>query len=243
MGKFTGRRVLVTGAGAGIGRGIAIKMVELGAQVYALSKTAANLASLQEECPGLTTMCVDLADWPATREAVHNITPIHLLVNNAAAGSLQPFLEVSPDNVDRLFNVNVKSVINVSQVMAGDLIAKGLTGSVVNISSAAGQRALQDHTVYCATKAALDMLTKTMALELGPKGIRVNSVAPTIVMTELGRKAWEDPAKGGPMLARIPQGRFAEVLDVVNAVVYLLSDESDMVNGHTLAVDGGFLAF
>lgn len=242
MGKFTGKRALVTGAGAGIGRALSIKLVEMGADVVALSKTAANLESLKAECPSLTTVCVDLSDWDATREAVKKLTPIQLLVNNAAACELQPFLEAPPESFDKQFNVNVKALMNVSQVVAGDLIAKGQRGSIVNLSSQAGQRALGNHTIYCTTKAAVDMMTKMMALELGPKGIRTNAVSPTVVNTAMGLIGWSDPVKAGPMVARIPQGRFAEVEDVVNSVVFLLSDESDMVNGHMLPVDGGFLA-
>ncbi|XP_064109209.1 D-erythrulose reductase-like [Macrobrachium nipponense] len=242
MGKFTGKRALVTGAGAGIGRALAIKLVEMGAEVFALSKTAANLESLKAECPALTTVCVDLSDWTATRETVKKLTPIHLLINNAAAAVLDPFLTATPESFDKLFNINVKAMMNVSQVVAGDLIVREQRGSIVNVSSQAGQRALRDHTVYCSTKGAVDMMTKVMALELAPKGVRVNAVSPTVVMTDMGRIGWSDPAKAGPMLARIPQGRFAEVDDVVNAIIYLLSDESDMVNGHLLPVDGGFLA-
>lgn len=242
MGKFTGKRALVTGAGAGIGRALSIKLAEMGAEVFALSKTAANLDSLKAECPSVTTMCVDLSDWTAAREAVQKVTPIHLLVNNAAVAELDPFLKATPECFDKLFNVNVKAMMNVSQVVAGDLIARQQHGAIVNLSSQAGQRALSDHTIYCATKGAVDAMTKVMALELAPKGVRVNAVSPTVVMTDMGRIGWSDPAKAGPLLARIPQGRFAEVSDVVNAVVYLLSDDSDMVNGHLLPVDGGFLA-
>lgn len=242
MSKFSGRRALVTGAGAGIGRGVALKLAQMGAEVFALSKTAPNLNSLKEECPSITTITVDVTDWEATREAVKKITPIHMVVNNAGTNILLPFLEATPESFDLIFNLNVKAVMNISQIVASDLINRQLKGSIVNISSQAGQRALKNHAVYCSTKGALDMMAKVMALELGPKGIRVNNVSPTVVMTELGRMAWSDPVKKNTMLSRIPQGRFAEVEDVVNAVVYLLSDESDMVNGHMLPVDGGFLA-
>lgn len=242
MGKFSGRRALVTGAGAGIGRATALKLAEMGAEVFALSKTLANLESLKEQCPSISIICVDLGNWSEAREAVKKITPIHLLVNNAAYASLAPFLEATPESFDKMFNVNVKSIMNITQVVAGDLVARQSRGAVVNLSSQAGQRALQDHTVYCSSKSAVDMMTKMMALELGPKGIRANAVSPTVVMTDMGRVGWSEPAKADPMRARIPQGRFAEVEDVVNAIVYLLSDESDMVNGTLLAVDGGFLA-
>lgn len=232
----------MTGAGGGIGRATALKLAAMGAEVFALSKTAANLESLKQQCPSINVICVDLENWTEAREAVKKITPIHLLVNNAAYTSLAPFLEATPESFDKIFNVNVKAIMNITQVVAGDLVARQSRGAVVNISSQAGQRAVQDHTVYCSAKSAVDMLTKMMALELGPKGIRANAVAPTVVMTTMGRLAWSDPAKAGPMLSRIPQGRFAEVDEVVNAIVYLLSEESDMVNGNILAVDGGFLA-
>lgn len=242
MGKFSGRRALVTGAGGGIGRATALKLAEMGAEVFALSKTLSNLESLKQQCPNINIICVDLENWNDAREAVKKITPIHLLVNNAAYCTLTHFLEATPESFDKMFDINVKAILNITQVVAGDLVARQIRGSVVNLSSQAGQRALPEHTLYCTTKSAVDMLTKMMALELGPKGIRANAVCPTVVMTDMGRFAWSDPAKAGPMLTRIPQGRFAEVDEVVNAIVYLLSDESDMVNGNLLAVDGGFLA-
>jgi len=101
--------------------------------------------------------------------------------------------------------------------------------------------ALKDHTLYCGTKAALDMISRVMALELGKHKIRVNCVNPTVVMTEMGKLGWSDPFKADPMLAKIPMGRFAEVEDVVNSVMFLLSDKSAMINGAALPVDGGFL--
>ncbi|KAA0187341.1 hypothetical protein HAZT_HAZT010878 [Hyalella azteca] len=237
---FRGKRALVTGAGAGIGRATALKLAELGAEVVALSRTQENLDSLKAENPSIEIICVDLADWNATREAVQKVTPIHLLVNNAAVALLAPVLEATPQEFDSSFNLNVKSILNVTQVVASDLVDRKLKGSIVNLSSQAAQRALKDHIVYCGTKAAVDAFTRSMALELAPKGIRVNSVGPTVVMTAMGRIGWSKPEKSDPMRARIPQGKFAEVEDVVNAIVYLLSDKSDMINGHMLPVEGGF---
>jgi len=239
---FSGRRALVTGAGQGIGRALSIKLAEMGAQVFALSRTKSHLDTLKAECPAITTVCCDLANWDDARQAVSSLLPIHLLVNNAAMAKLGHTLEATPEDFDALFNVNVKALMNCTQVVGKDLVARNLKGSIVNISSQAGQRALGDHLIYCSTKAAVDMMTKVMGLELAPKGIRVNAVSPTVVNTEMGKVGWSDEAKAGPMRARIPQGRFAEVEDVVNAIVYLLSDQSDMVNGHMLPVDGGFLA-
>ena len=238
--NFSGKRALVTGAGAGIGRATALRLAQLGAQVIAISKTQANLDSLKNENPAIETFCVDVSDWTETRSVVSKLTPIHLLVNNAACGLLNPMHEATPEEFDTSFNVNVKSIMNISQIVSADLVSRKEKGNIVNLSSQAGQRALMDHIIYSATKAAVDSFTKSMALELGPKGIRVNAVSPTVVMTAMGRLNWLKPEKSAPMIARIPQGKFAEVEDVVNAIVYLLSDSSDMVNGHLLPVEGGF---
>ncbi|CAB1438347.1 unnamed protein product [Pleuronectes platessa] len=128
------------------------------------------------------------------------------------------------------------------RIVARGMKARGSGGSIVNVSSQASQCAIRDLAVYCATKGALDMLTKGMALELGPHQIRVNSVNPTVVMTERGRLAWSQSEKAKTMMARVPLGRFAEVEDIVNSILFLLSDKSNMTNGVTLPVDGGFLA-
>ncbi|XP_047464795.1 L-xylulose reductase [Mugil cephalus] len=240
--SFAGKQALVTGAGKGIGKATALALARCGAKVTAVTRTQADLNSLTEECPSITPVCVDLADWGATEAALQNIGPIDLLVNNAACANLQPFLEVTPDQFDRAFSVNVKAVLHVSQIVARGMKARGSGGSIVNVSSQASQCALRDHAVYCATKGALDMLTKVMALELGPHKIRVNSVNPTVVMTEMGRIGWSDPKKAKTMISRIPLGHFAEVEDVVNSILFLLSDKSNMTNGVTLPVDGGFLA-
>uniref|UniRef100_A0A8C6XSK1 Dicarbonyl and L-xylulose reductase n=1 Tax=Naja naja TaxID=35670 RepID=A0A8C6XSK1_NAJNA len=142
----------------------------------------------------------------------------------------------------RSFSVNLRAVLQVSQIFAQKLIARGAPGVIVNVSSQASQRAMLNHTVYSATKSALDMLTKSMALELGPHKIRVNCVNPTVVMTNMGRLNWSDPQKSGPMLSRIPLGKFAELDDVVNGILFLLSDQSNMTTGATLPIDGGFLS-
>lgn len=108
----------------------------------------------------IQTICVDLLDWNATRKAVQNILPIDLLVNNAAVAYLSPFLDVTPEQFDLTFNINVKAILNVSQIIAKSMIEQKRGGNIVNISSQAGQAALKDHAVYCASKGALDMLSK-----------------------------------------------------------------------------------
>ncbi|MCL4148855.1 UNVERIFIED_CONTAM: hypothetical protein GTU68_025750 [Idotea baltica] len=132
--------------------------------------------------------------------------------------------------------------MNITQTVAKGLISKKESGCIVNISSQASLLALRDHLIYSLTKASLDMMTKSFALELGPHNIRINAVNPTVVMTDMGKMVWSDPAKASVMLSRIPQGRFAEVEEVVNVVIFLLSDKSEMINGHALPVEGGLLA-
>ncbi|XP_069786303.1 L-xylulose reductase [Narcine bancroftii] len=240
--SLAGKRVVVTGAGKGIGRATAKALLACGAEVIAVTRTQSDLDSLVQESPKIMTICVDLANWEATENALKDIGPVDLLVNNAAIGIVGPFLEVSQEAFDQLFNVNVKALFHVSQIIAKGMKCHGAGGAIVNVSSQASQRALKDHTVYCATKSAADMLTKVMALELGPHKIRVNAVNPTVVMTAMGQMAWSDPIKSAGMLSRIPLGRFAEIEDVVNAIIFLLSDKSAMINGAILPVDGGFLA-
>ena len=240
--NFSGKRALVTGAGKGIGRATAKALADCGAEVIALSRTEADLVTLKAEVPDVTTVCVDLADISSAVEAVKSLGPIHLLVNNAAIASRADFLEVTEEAYDRLMTVNVKAVLFVSQVVAKGMVERGQGGSIVNISSQASICALRSHSVYCASKGALDMLSAVMGLELGAHGVRVNTVNPTVVLTDMGRLGWSDPKKAGDMLSKIPLGKFAEVEDVVSAILFLLSDKSAMINCTKLPVDGGYHA-
>uniref|UniRef100_A0A3P9N5Z6 Dicarbonyl/L-xylulose reductase n=1 Tax=Poecilia reticulata TaxID=8081 RepID=A0A3P9N5Z6_POERE len=220
--SFLGKQALVTGAGKG-GNNPQRTGVD----------GNTGMQSGFSSCPAIIPVCVDLADWAATEAALKDVGPIDLLVNNAACTKLQPFLEVTPDQFDLLFNVNVKAVLHVSQMVAGGMKTRGSGGSIVNVSSQASQRALRDHTVYCEEQ------TKRV---LWSHQIRVNSVNPTVVMTKMGRLGWSNPEKAQTMKSRIPLGRFAEEEDVVNSILFLLSEKSSMINGVALPVDGGHLA-
>lgn len=138
------------------------------------------------------------------------------------------------------FNVNFKGVFNVTQQVV-PLLTDG--ASIVNVSSLASLVGIAEHSVYSASKSALDALTRSLALELGSaRGIRVNSVNPTVVLTSMGRENWSDPAKSGPLLANIPLHRFAELREVVEPIIFLLSEKSSFVNGHCMPIEGGYLA-
>jgi NAD(P)-dependent dehydrogenase (short-subunit alcohol dehydrogenase family) len=236
-----GKRVLVTGAGKGIGRATALMAAARGARVVALSRSAEDLAGLRGSI-GCETVACDLADLAAARAAAERVLPIDHLVNNAGTTVLEPFLDSTLDGFDQLMAVNTKAPMVLAQVVARDMIARGHKGAIVNVSSNAAFIGIAGHAAYCASKAALDALTRVMAVELGRHGIRVNSVNPTVTLTPMAVKAWSDPAKAGPMLQRVPLGRFVEPEEVAEVILFLLEPRAAMVHGHSLLVDGGFLA-
>ena len=237
---FDGRTVLVTGAGKGIGRATAVLLARRGAAIVALSRSQADLDDLKAEI-GCRTLAVDLGDAAATRAAAEAAMPVDLLVNCAGFTELEPFLDVSADTFDAIMAVNCRAPMLVAQAYARHRLALGQPGAIVNVSSVASFKGFADHAAYCASKGALDGLTRVMANELGRRGIRVNGVHPTVTLTPMAIKAWSDPAKSEPLLARIPAGRFVEPQEVASAIAYLLSDEAAMVNGIDMPVDGGFL--
>lgn len=239
--EFCGKRALVTGAGKGIGRATALLLAARGARVVALSRSADDLRALELEI-GCETHAVDLADTAATRAAALAAQPIDLLVNNAGIARLQPFLDLDVEAFDETMAVNVRAAMIVGQVCARSMIERGAGGAIVNVSSISAQIGFALHAAYCASKAALDALTRVMAVELGEHGIRVNSINPTVTLTPMAEKAWGDPGKAAQMLSRIPLNRFVKPDEVAQAIAYLLGDESRMINGVSSAVDGGFLA-
>lgn len=136
--------------------------------------------------------------------------------------------------------VNTKAVFNVCQTLIPQM--RDGKGSIVNVSSLASSRAFANHSVYSISKAGVDLLTKSLALELGAEGrsIRVNSVNPTVILTKMGRENWSNPSKAKPLLDKIPMGRFGEVQEVIDPIVYLLSDQSSFINGTNMLIEGGY---
>mmetsp|Transcript_3459 Transcript_3459/g.8148 ORF Transcript_3459/g.8148 Transcript_3459/m.8148 type:complete len:255 (-) Transcript_3459:141-905(-) len=239
-----GKRAVVTGAGKGIGHGIVEGLARNGAKVTAISRSKANLEKLRDAFPDAVDeiVSVDLSDVKAIKESLKDIKTPHMVVNNAGITNLEPFLETEPESFDAVLDVNVRAAMLVSQIAAKRMIEEDIKGSIVNISSMGAEIGLDMHTSYCTSKGAINQLTRVMALELGKYGIRTNCVQPTIVYTEMGKLAWSDPVKSQPMLDRIPLGKFCEVEDVVNPVLFLLSNDAAMINGAMIPIEGGFLA-
>lgn len=238
---FAGKRVMLTGAGKGIGRTLAEMLVKRGAAVYAMTRSADDVAALKADL-GIEAVAVDLADPAATKAAAEAGGSCDYLINNAGTTELQSFLETTVEAFDKLIAVNTRAPMLVGQVYARDRIAKGAGGAIVNVSSLASFIGIPDHAAYCASKGGLDALTRVMARELGPHGIRVNAVNPTVTLTPMAVKAWSDPAKAATMLNRIPLGRFAGPEEVGEAILFLLTDAASMVHGIALPVDGGFMS-
>nr|XP_036853336.1 carbonyl reductase [NADPH] 2 [Manis javanica] len=201
-----------------------------------------SLLNASPQCPGVEPVCVDLGDWEATERALGSVGPVDLLVNNAAVALLQPFLETTKEVFDRSFSVNLRSVFQVSQIVARGMISRGAPGSIVNVSSLVAHISFPNLAAYSSTKGAMTALTKAMALELGPHKIRVNSVNPTVVLTAMGQQVCSDPEVVRKLKERHPLRKFAEVEDVVNSILFLLSDYSASTSGSGILVDAGYLA-
>jgi len=243
-----GKTILVTGAGRGIGYDLVKTLIqEHGATVYALTKSKDKIDELVKAFPHnqLIPIQVDLADWDATERALEGIGPVHGLVNNAGVAIEEKFGEITKDGFDTLFNINVRAIICVSQIVVKKMVEHGIKGSIVNISSVSAVVAANGLLAYGATKAAVDRLTTGMAFEIGPStGIRVNAINPTIVLTDMGIQLWSDEAKAKRVKDTIPLGRFATIQEVVKPILFLLdSEQSAMINGQCLFVDGGTTTF
>ena len=246
---LSGKNALVTGATKGIGREVALSLAAAGCNVAATGRDSEELASLAREISVLgrrcETMAADLASAKETMEMAETLSgrmdPLDILVNNAGTSFPETLLDLELEHWDATLNVNLRAPALISKIVA-DKMVRRRQGVIINVGSASGVLALEQHAAYCASKFGLHGLTKVMALELGPYNIRVNAIAPTIVLTPMGQKVWSDPVKNKPMMDRIPIRRFAFPRDIANVVLFLVSPASSMINGEVLMVDGGYSA-
>ena len=236
-----GHVALVTGAGRGLGRACALALSGAGARIIAVSRTGAELAGLAGEAPGHVETWVEDVTGDALLERIEALDRLDVLVNNAGTNRPQPFLEVTDEVLDGMLDLNVRAAFRVARSAARVMMRRG-SGSIVNMSSQMGHVGSPRRTVYCMTKHGIEGLTKAMAVELGPHGIRVNTVSPTFIETPLTRPFLEDPEFAEFVMGMIAMKRLGTVDEVAAAVLYLASPASGIVTGTSLRVDGGWTA-
>jgi NAD(P)-dependent dehydrogenase (short-subunit alcohol dehydrogenase family) len=250
MFSLEGKRALVTGASRGIGAAIALGFAEAGADVAVAARTASDLEALAGKIEalgrrGVPIVC-DATDPDdiarCVDAAIGRLGGIDVLVNNAGGTRfMAPLLATRPEGWDKAIALNLTSVFHFCRRVGAHMVERG-SGSVINISSVGGLRGSPGLSFYGAAKAGVVSLTRTLAIEWGRAGVRVNALCPGWVRTDLNRNLWENPETAAATVELVPLGRWAEPGELVGAAVFLASDASSYVTGSVLVVDGGILA-
>lgn len=244
---LTGKVAIVTGAANGIGLAVAELFAQCGAQL-ALFDMSPSVSELPARLAGGANrhlaIALDVTDSAAIalaiKQVVEHFGKIDILINNAGVALLESAATLSESDWDKTMAVNLKAPFMLAQA-AGRHMIRQHYGRIVNLASQASVIALERHVAYCASKAALIGLTKVLAVEWAPHGVTVNAVSPTVVETELGKKAWAGKV-GEEMKAKIPVGRFGRPGEVAELILYLASDRAAMINGENILIDGGYTA-
>ena len=249
--RLDGRRALVAGASSGIGAACAVALGEAGAEVTLAARSADKLEALAAEmtATGMTvtgmtvkTLMIDVSDTAATEAAVAQNGPYDVLVNSAGTARHSPATDTTSADFDAVSDLNIKGAYFLTRAVARGLIAAGKTGSLINISSQMGVVGGPDRAVYCASKHALEGMTKAMAIEWGPMGVRVNTLCPTFIRTPLAEQTLAIPERRAWIESKIKLGRVGEIEDLMGPVVFLASDASALMTGTSLLIDGGWTA-
>ena len=245
MQDFAGQTIVVTGASRGLGLACARAFAVRGGDVVLVSRGAGELeeavAAVRAAGGRARAQPCDVTDAAAVQRLFESLARCDVLVNNAGGNQPQPFVEVSLETLDRLLALNVRSLFVTAQAAAKRMLAQR-SGVILNMSSQMGHVGAANRTVYCMSKHAVEGLTKAMAVELAPQGIRVNSLAPTYIETPLTRPFFEDAAFKADTLRRIPLGRIGQVGEVAEAAVFLASPAASLITGTSLVIDGGYTA-
>ena len=250
MFDLEGKVAIVTGAGRGIGKAIALGLAEAGADVGLVSRTLSELEAVAEQIEALGrragAVASDLTETdriePFVEELREELGGVDILVNNAGMNIHQEALDVTVEAWDQIMDINLKAGFFLSQAVGRVMIGQGRGGRIINISSQTGSVALLKRAAYCASKAGLNLVTKVLALEWASHGILVNAVAPTFIETELSKGFLADPQFREYALAKNLFKKIGTPEDVVGAVIYLASPASSLVTGHVLLVDAGWTA-
>jgi len=244
--RLDGRRALVAGASSGIGEAAAVALAEAGAAVTLVARRAEALDRLASgmAAQGWTadTLPLDITDIAATDAAVAERGPFDILVNSAGLARHSPALETSEGDYDAVADLNIKAAYFLTRAVAKGLVRADKPGSLINISSQMAHVGGIERAVYCATKHAVEGFTKSMAIEWGSRGIRINTICPTFIRTPLTEPTFADPERVRWIEEKIKLGRVGDVTDIMGAVVFLASDAAALVTGTSLLVDGGWTA-
>lgn len=244
--RLDGKRALVAGASSGIGLAAAVALAEAGASVT-LAARRANLLSdivVAMKTKGLDAkaMVLDVGDVEAMQQAVAAEGPFDILLNSAGLARHSKASDTTLADFDAVMNLNIRGAYFLTQAVAKGLLAAGKPGSLINISSQMGHVGGIDRAVYCASKHAVEGFTKSMAIEWGKARIRVNTICPTFILTDLTRPTFNDPTKRDWIMEMIKLNRPGEVEDIMGAVTFLASDASAMMTGSAMMIDGGWTA-
>jgi NAD(P)-dependent dehydrogenase (short-subunit alcohol dehydrogenase family) len=242
LADLTGCRSLVTGASRGIGRECALALARAGAHVVAVARGDGGLESLVAEGDGRIEAWKEDVRDDAFFARLERLPRLDILVNNAGTNRPLPIQDVDPETLDLMLSLNVRALFRTSQSAARVMLRESTPGSIIHMSSQMGHVGAARRTVYCMTKHAVEGLTKALAVELAPHGIRVNSVAPTFIETEMTWPMFQDADFKRSVLESIPLGRLGRPADVVGAVMFLASAHSAFITGDSLRVDGGWTA-
>lgn len=244
--RLDGRRALVTGASRGIGLGAAVALAEAGAHVVLAARSAEELenvcSAMRAAGHQAKSAVLDVTDTQKVKEFICAQDAFDILVNNAGANRPGPMAQISEDDFDTVMDVNVRAAYFMAQAVIGKMIDSGKSGSITNTSSQMGHVGGIDRTVYCASKFAIEGLTRALAIEVAEHNIRVNTVCPTFIATPLTERTLNDPERVAWIKSKIKLGRIGKVEDVMGAFVFLSSDAASLVTGTSLLVDGGWTA-
>ncbi len=236
----------ITGASRGIGRACALELAKDGFDVALIGRTLESLEAVAMEVKALNCVAfvvqADASSLESLKSALHSLPRLDVLVNNVGTNIPEPFLEVTETHFDQIFNLNVRSAFFATQIAVQKILEHGQGGAIINITSQMGHVGAVNRTVYCASKHALEGFTKALAVELAPQKIRVVSVAPTFIKTDLTRPMLENTDFQNSVLQSIPLGHVGTPEDVAHAVAFLASPKANLITGTSLLVDGGWTA-
>ena len=244
--RLDNKRSLVTGASRGIGLAASIALAEAGAEVVMVSRTKKDLDLLKNHITKKGYKAyykvLDITNIERIENFLNDEKPLDILVNNAGSNQPSEFINFKSKDLDRIMSLNVKSVFGLTKIVVNKMLKHGLNGSIINVSSQMGHVGAQNRTIYCSSKFALEGLTKSLAIELAPNGIRVNSICPTFIETALTKPFLKNEEFKKEVISKIPLGRLGQVEELMGSFVFLASEASSLITGTSLIIDGGWTA-